>query len=55
MWKIEYDNDTGWDDEGFSEWWTVTDGVHSFRCDSNQDAVWLCDRLNVKQETSHEV
>ena len=26
LWRVEYDNDTGPDDEGFDEWWTVYDG-----------------------------
>lgn len=33
-WRIEYDNDTGPSDEGFWEWWTVTDGTRSFKCDT---------------------
>lgn len=45
-WKIEYDNDTGPSDEGFWEWWTVTDGDKSFKCDDEADAKWLCDLLN---------
>jgi hypothetical protein len=45
-WTIEYDNDTGPNDGGFWEWWTVSDGAHSFKCDSEEDAKWLCDLLN---------
>ena len=44
-WTIEYDNDTGPSDEGFWEWWTVSNGERAFKCDSEQDAVWLCDML----------
>lgn len=44
-WKIEYDNDTGPGDEGFWEWWTVTDGKRSFKCDSEDDAKWLLEAL----------
>ena len=44
-WTIEYDNDTGDDDGGFWEWWTVTDGNRSFKCDSEADAKWLCSIL----------
>ena len=46
MWTIEYDNDTGPMDEGFWEWWTVTDGTKSFKCNSESEAKWLCDILN---------
>ena len=45
-WNIDYDNDTGYDDEGFWEWWTVSDEQRSFKCDSEDDAKWLCDILN---------
>jgi hypothetical protein len=47
MWTIEYDNDTG--DEGFCQRWTVTDGERSFRCDTQKDAEWLRDILNLKK------
>lgn len=45
-WRIEYDNDVGPDDGGFWEWWTVTDGTKSFKCDSKPEAEWLCAKLN---------
>jgi len=45
-WKIEYDNDTGPGDEGFWEWWTVTDGTRSFKCNFEDDAKWLAETLN---------
>lgn len=45
-WRIEYENDVGPDDGGFWEWWTVTDGEKSFKCDKEEDAKWLCDLLN---------
>jgi hypothetical protein len=45
-WTIEYDNDTGPGDEGFWEWWTVSDVARSFKCDSEEDAKWLCELLN---------
>ena len=47
MWKIEYDNDTGPGDEGFWQWWDVTDGNRSFRCNCKDDAEWLCNLLNI--------
>jgi hypothetical protein len=37
-WEIEYDN---WGEDGFSEWWYVTDGEKSFKCDDEEDAKWL--------------
>lgn len=46
MWKIEYDNGTGPNDEGFWEWWTVTDGESSFQSRNEEDATWLCEILN---------
>lgn len=45
-WTIEYDNDTGPNDEGFWEWWTVTDGKRRFDCDDQYAAIWLATRLN---------
>lgn len=44
-WKIEYDNDTGQSDDGFREWWTVSNGEESFTCDSDESATWLCAQL----------
>lgn len=35
-WKIEYENEVG-ANEAFSEWWTVTNGKRSFRC-NKEDA-----------------
>ena len=49
-WQIEYDNDVGPMDEGFWEWWNVTDGSRSFRADDEQDATWLCEFLNQHDE-----
>ena len=46
MFNIEYDNSTGPYDEGFYEWWTVTNGTRSFKCNSEEDANWLCGMLN---------
>jgi hypothetical protein len=45
-WRIEYDNDTGPSDEGFFEWWDVTDGKTTYRADSEQEATALCNLLN---------
>jgi hypothetical protein len=46
IWKIEWHNDVGPDDEGYWEWWEVSDGVKTFRCDSEDDAKWLLSILN---------
>lgn len=45
-WKIDYDNDVGPNDEGFWEWWNVTNGEVFFKANSEADAKWLCDFLN---------
>jgi hypothetical protein len=46
VWRIEYDNDTGPGDEGFCEWWNVTDGEATFRTHVEEDAKWLKDVLD---------
>ena len=51
-WTIEYNNATGPNDEGFSEWWTVVDEERSFTCDDDKDAKWLCDLLNSVEEAT---
>ena len=33
-WKVDYDNDTGPLDEFFVEWWTVSNGTRTFKCDN---------------------
>ena len=43
---IEYGNDTGPTDDFFIEWWDVSNGNRSFRCNSKSDAEWLCNLLN---------
>lgn len=48
-WKVEYDNDTGPNDEGFCEWWIVTNGDLSFKCSDDISANWLRDVLNAYQ------
>ena len=47
-WTIEYENDVGLDDDGFWEWWTISDGERSFDTKIEADAKWLCDLLNEK-------
>jgi hypothetical protein len=45
-WVIEYDNDTGPGDEYFVEWFNVTNGEKSFRCNSKEDAEFLLASLS---------
>lgn len=45
-WAIEYDNDTGSGDEYFVEWFNVTNGEKSFRCNSKEDAEFLLASLS---------
>jgi hypothetical protein len=45
-WRVVYSNDVGPDDDGFWEWWEVTDGKRTFKSDSEEDAEWLCAVLN---------
>lgn len=52
-WRIEYDNDTGPNDDGFWELWTVVDshdGGMAFKCATEEAAKWLASVLN-----SHDV
>lgn len=53
-WTIESDNDTGPGDEGFWEWWNVSDGTKSFRADTEAEAKWLCDQLNAQETTDYD-
>jgi hypothetical protein len=45
-WEVDYNNDVGANDEGFWEWWEVTDGERTFKADLEADANWLCELLN---------
>jgi hypothetical protein len=51
VWKVEYGNDVGPNDEGFWEWWEVTDGKRTFKSNSEEDANWLCEALNKARAT----
>lgn len=55
MWKVEYDNDTGPNDEGFCEWWTITNGEKTFTTHSKPNATWLCHLLNSIAELREKV
>jgi hypothetical protein len=46
-WKIEHKNDTVPNDEGFYEWWEITDGQQYFKAYDAASAKWLRDILNV--------
>jgi hypothetical protein len=48
--RIDYDNDTGMEDEVFYEWWAVVDehsGQPVCKCDDEADAKRICDLLNL--------
>lgn len=51
-WIIKYDNDTGPGDESFYEWWVVTNGTISFKCDSQNDAEQFKHFLETKAQTN---
>jgi len=53
-WIIEYDNDVGTNDDGFWEWWNVTNGEKTFKADTEEDAKMLCDLLNNKYKNENE-
>jgi hypothetical protein len=46
-WTINYNNDVSADDEGFCEWWEITDGEKTFKSDDEKDADFLCNLLNI--------
>jgi hypothetical protein len=46
MWKIDYNNEVGANDEGFWEWWEITNGEKTFKSDDEEDADFLCNLLN---------
>jgi len=45
-WHVHYNNDTGYDDEYFTEWWEITNREILFKSDNEIDAEWLCNILN---------
>jgi hypothetical protein len=50
-WTVEYDNDTGPNDEGYWEWWDVSDGTTTFKAFTDESAKWLCVLLNRQECT----
>ena len=51
MWTIEYETYTDLGDQVLLQWWTITDGERSFRCDTQKDAEWLREMLNSTTHT----
>lgn len=45
-WYVEYDNDTGYTDDGYCEWWNVSDGFTTYKTYIKEDAMNLCAILN---------
>ena len=45
-WKVEYQNDTGPNDDSYWEWWDVSNGKTNYKANTENDAVWLCELLN---------
>lgn len=52
VWTIEYCNDVGPRDEGFWEWWEISDGERTFKANDETDANWLCETLNREARAS---
>lgn len=48
LWVVEYDNDTGPNDDCFWEYWDIVNTATGarFRSRERADALWLCDLLN---------
>lgn len=44
-WRLTTNNDTGPTDEGFWMWWEVTNDMMIFKCDNEDHARWLLERL----------
>ena len=49
IWLKDWDNDTGSRDSYYKEWWTISDGQRTFRCDKEADADWLLETLRAAQ------
>lgn len=50
VWTVTYNNDTGPNDEGYFEWWDISDGNVTFQANDQHSAQWLCDQLNLQKE-----
>jgi len=48
-WSFRYTNDVGPEDDGFWEWYEITDGKTIFKTDEQEDAEWLCNKLNEQE------
>ena len=51
-WTKEYDNDTGPCDDYFKEWWNVTDGNRTYRCNNSDDADFLIAALAQPEQSA---
>lgn len=49
MWTVEYNNDVGPDDDGFWEWWEVTDGKFIYKANKEFEARELADAMNNRE------
>ncbi|MFT5724157.1 MAG: hypothetical protein ACI9JN_001274 [Bacteroidia bacterium] len=49
-WRVDYDNDTGPGDEGFWEWWEITDGKTLYTSRNEEAAKELCEILNNQKQ-----
>jgi len=45
-WIITYENDTGYNDESFWEWWEISIQDACFKTENKEHAEWLCSLLN---------
>lgn len=45
-WKIEYENDTGLNDDNYSQWYNITNGIKTYISYNEKNAEWLCKTLN---------
>jgi len=48
--SIEHQTDADSED-GFREWWYISNGERSFKADSEEDAKWLCELLNAYHQS----
>jgi hypothetical protein len=46
MWRVDFHNDVGPNDDCYVEWWEVADGNRKFESKFEDDAKWLCALLN---------
>jgi predicted secreted hydrolase len=49
-WEVTHASDTGPDDDYYHEWWEVSNGTRTFKCEVKADAEWLCAALNTLEQ-----